>query len=112
MRRACWLREHAVHASGTMPPCAGRLVKAHLIRRQTLEREAPGFDVWDERVWVWACGGPLGNAGHHGQLDAGHRPLRVPRAALPAEVEVVAAELGLGWWLDREYGPRELLGSG
>lgn len=57
----------------------------------------------DERSWVPCCGGPQGNAGHHGMLDQSRR-LRIPRAALPAAVEEFAAELGLGWWLDREYG--------
>lgn len=58
----------------------------------------------DERSWVPCCGGPLGPGGHHGQLDQS-RHLRIPRADLPAEVEEFAAELGLLWWVEREYGP-------
>jgi len=58
--------------------------------------------VWDERVWVPACGGPTGIGGHHGMLDG--RNLRVPRAALPEGVEAYAAEYGLTWSLDRDYG--------
>ena len=44
----------------------------------------------------------MGNAGHHGMLDAS-RTLRVPRDRIPAGTEHLAAELGLTWWLDREY---------
>jgi hypothetical protein len=58
----------------------------------------------DERSWVPCCGGPLGPGGHHGQLDQS-RHLRIPRADLPADVEEFAAELGLTWWIEREYGP-------
>jgi hypothetical protein len=104
-RPACWLGEHGRMERGAMPACDGRLRKAHLIRRQVLEREAPDADPWDPRVWVFACGGPMGNAGHHGMLDAGHRLLRIPRDAIPPGTEAFAAEHGLTWWLDREYGP-------
>lgn len=34
------------------------------------------------------------------------RTLRIPREGLPGALEEFAAEHGLGWWLDREYGPR------
>ncbi len=83
-------------------PCEGRLVRCHLIAKQTLRKEAlPG----SYRTWVWGCGGIMGNAGHHGMLDHS-RTLRVPREALPADVEEFAADHGLGWYLDREYGLR------
>lgn len=87
-------------------PCEGRLVRAHLVPRQLLKRE--GFDalVPDPRTWVWACGGITGSCGHHGLLDYS-RTLRIPRAALPAELEDVCEEMGLSWWLEREYGPVE-----
>jgi hypothetical protein len=89
-------------------PCDGRLIRAHLIPRQLLRRESGTrlryLDVVnDPRSYVMACGGPMGNAGHHGMLDAS-RTLRIPRGALPVGVEAFAEELGLGWWLDREYG--------
>ena len=112
---ACWLAQFA------STPCDGRLVKAHLIPRQLLRRECPnGFTVEDEdgaytialdkliedrSTWVWACGGPMGDGGHHGMLDQS-RTLRVPRAMLPRRVEWFAEALGLEWWLDRTYGPR------
>src|SRR5215207_1561280 len=86
-------------------PCAGRLVKAHLIPRQLLRRElGPGFKLNNSDTWVWACGGIMGNSGHHGMLDQS-RTLRIPRHALPPYVEDFASKHCLGWWLDREYGP-------
>lgn len=69
-----------------MPPCDGRLVRTHLIPRQLIGRvvDAPRFAevVDDPRSFVIACGGPLGNAGHHGHLDSSRR-LRVPRDRIP-----------------------------
>jgi hypothetical protein len=113
-RRRCFLKDFSDR------PCDGRLVKAHLISRQFLRRElmdrtmlsmAPRADceravdakIADPRSWVWACGGPMGNAGHHGMLDAS-RTLRIPRDRLPAGLEEFAEELGLTWYLCREYG--------
>ena len=61
--------------------------------------------LWDERAWVPMCGGLTGCSGHHGALDTA-RTLRIRRDELPAAVEEFAAELGLTWWLEREYGPR------
>ena len=84
-------------------PCEGRLRAVHLIDKQVLRRE--GHDPWDDRSWVWACGGIVGLSGHHGQFDQ-HR-LIVPRESLPQAVEVLAAEVGLLAWLDRRYGPRK-----
>jgi len=110
----CWL------AQFSDVPCDGRLVKAHLIpaqrirRELTVDRSIPTVRqdgdritsiVWDPRVWVPACGGPTGIGGHHGMFDG--RKLRVPRAALPEGVEAYAAEYGLTWSLDRDYGPLE-----
>jgi hypothetical protein len=110
------------------------LIRAHLIPRQLLKREFPkgavletvvgGEKKWvrwhhgnrfgdgfrtlqqlcdDERSWVPCCGGIAGVSGHHGQLDTS-RKLRIARAELPPAVEEFAAELGLTWYLDREYG--------
>lgn len=97
----CWL------AQFSDLPCDGRLRKAHLIPRRLILRELPAevsaAAVWDPRTWVWACGGISGLAGHHGALDQS-RTLRIPRQALPAELEEFAAEHGLTYWLDREYG--------
>jgi hypothetical protein len=101
----CWLGAFGVMELGDpVPPCDGRLVRCHLISRQTIKKA--GGKVWDRRAWVWGCGGPTGLAGHHGMLD-NSRTLRLPRGALPAGVEELAYELGLLYWLDREYGPKE-----
>jgi hypothetical protein len=123
----CWLAEHGVHESGSMPPCDGALVKAHLIPKRLLKgvwkkvhhdryhtfTELP-FDfvrtyksrekfIWDPAGWVWACGGIVGNAGHHGMLDSS-RTLKVPRMELPPDTELFAANVGLAWYLDHEFG--------
>lgn len=100
----CWI---AMNVPGC-GPCDGYLVRAHLIKKQTIRREVGPEHVyiWDDRVWVPACGGPTGVGGHHGQLDFS-RSLRIPRDAIPVMVEEFAAEHGLLWWLSREYGPRE-----
>lgn len=89
---------------GWAGPCDGRLIRAHLIRRQVLERElnASRKLIDDPRLWVWCCGGPTGAAGHHGALDTA-RTLRIPRRRLPADFIALCEELGLGWWVDREY---------
>jgi len=103
----CWL------AQFSDTPCDGQLVKVHLLPRQLLKREAPDRAqelIEDPRSWVPACGGPCGNAGHHGQLDHS-RTLRVPRHMLPLGVEEVADELRLSYWLDREYGVQQAWGA-
>lgn len=122
MTKRCWLARYAPDV-----PCEGRLVRAHLIPRQLLYREvwrqrdrinklleASGRPplprrrsdfIWDPAVWVWACGGPVGNGGHHGMLDHS-RTLRVPLEDLPARTVQAAARMGLWWWLEREYGGR------
>lgn len=99
----CWIAEHVVLPG----PCDGQLVKAHLIAKQTIKREALGADLWDPRCWVPICGGPTGIGGHHGMLDYS-RTLRIPRDALPVAVEEFAAEHDLIWYLERTYGPLEM----
>lgn len=94
--RACYL------APFSDRPCDGQLVRCHLLPKQLLKREGHRAAAADERSWVWGCGGPMGNGGHHGMLDHS-RTLRVPLAALPTGTVELAAELGLTWWLEREY---------
>lgn len=102
----CWFATFGFMENGDrIPPCDGRLVRCHLIPKQIIRR-ARG-KVWDDRAWVWACGGPIGNAGHHGMLDTS-KTLRLPRVAIPDETEEFAAELGLEWWLDRTYGAKDV----
>lgn len=102
-KRRCWFA--GLPGAG---PCSGRLVRCHLIAQQTLEREiGAGWRAVarDPRSWVWGCGGITGVGGHHGMLDyGGVRRLHVPRYRLPAGLEELAAEVELGWYLDRTYG--------
>ena len=97
-------------------PCEGRLVRCHLIPRQVLRREHPlrhepghvNLVLHNPATWVWGCGGAMGPGGHHGKYKPdGPRP--IPRHLLPPGLEEFAAELGLGWWLDRTYGPLEVV---
>lgn len=82
MAKRCWFAQ--LPAAG---PCDGRLVRCHLIPKRLLRQEwrtahhgqRPNDErslpfrtlrelVDDPRTWVWGCGGPMGNGGHHGQL--------------------------------------------
>jgi hypothetical protein len=94
--RLCWLAAFSDY------PCEGMLRKVHLIEKQAIRRK--GGDPWDPRSWVWACGGWTGLEGCHGRFD-GFR-FTVPRAALPPEVEDLAEELKMGYYLDRRFGAR------
>jgi hypothetical protein len=93
----CWL------AQFTESPCAGGLVRCHLVPRQFLEREGHADLIDDPRTWVPGCGGPTGIGGHHGELDSSRR-LRIPLFALPTATLLLMEEIGLEWWLEREYG--------
>jgi hypothetical protein len=108
-RPECFLATFGVYERGPMPPCDGRLVRCHLLPRQLIKANCPPRlaegAIEDPRSWVWGCGGPMGNGGHHGMFDSA-RTLRIPREALPPSAEALAADLGLLYWLDREYGLR------
>jgi hypothetical protein len=102
VKRRCWFAD--LPGAG---PCDGRLVRCHLVPRQVLRRElnASRAVLDDPRLWVWGCGGPVGVGGHHGRLDSrGCDPLRIPRHRLPLEFVAWCEELGLGWYVDREFG--------
>src|SRR3954447_9536597 len=106
----CWLELNGVMENDDrMPPCSGRLIRAHLLSRQMLLKELPAersaAAIDDTRSWVWACGGPMGNAGHHGMFDYA-RTLRVPLERIPEATVELAEELGLTWWLEKTYGRR------
>jgi hypothetical protein len=106
----CFLARFGVMVDGSrVPPCDGRLIRVHLIPKQkiktTMQWLAGEVNANDPRSWAWGCGGIVGNSGHHGCLDSS-RTLRIPRAAIPAGTEELAELLGLGYWLDREYGER------
>lgn len=98
MVKVCWF-----HGRDDRP-CEGRLVKAHLIAKQTLKREVGKSRaiVWHPAVWVWACGGITGLGGHHGRFDA--RQLTLQRGDLPPALEHFADDWNLSWWLTRTYG--------
>lgn len=111
-------------------PCSGRLVRGHLLPRALMRRELRFGLVFedgawrklqrtedryelpyrsltdlvnDPRSWVPMCGGITGSGAHHGRVDYS-RTLRIPRSMIPAATEEFAAEIGLLWYLDREYG--------
>jgi hypothetical protein len=92
----CWL------AQFSKTPCDGQLVRCHLIPRQILRREGHADLIDDRRTWVPGCGGPTGIGGHHGELDSSRR-LRIPIWDIPTETLLLAEEIGLGWWIEREY---------
>lgn len=109
----CWFAQNLPDAG----VCEGRLVRCHLLPRSLFRREFPqlrraGLTVplylllTDPRAWVLGCGGIMGPGGHHGLYKPdGPRP--IPRELIPPDVEEMATELGLGWYLDRTYGVLE-----
>jgi hypothetical protein len=91
----CWLAQFSNRS------CDGQLRRVHLVEKQALKRR--GHDPWDERAWVWACGGPWpGLSAHHGLFDS-HR-LVVPWEKLPPELIEMAEEIGMVPYLERRYG--------
>lgn len=108
----CWLREHGllempgrlvpVHMHPVLNACEGRFDRAHLIPKQRLRLELgkkrDTAESERDLLTVWAC------RRHHHLLDQA-RKLRIPRDRLPESVEQFAADHGLVWWLDTEYGP-------
>ena len=106
MSAECWLARWGVYERGPMPPCSGRLIRAHLLPRQLLLRTLGPVEavaaIEDPRSWVPACGGINGSSGHHGALDVA-RTIRVPYEHLPAGLLALADETGLHWWLVRTY---------
>jgi hypothetical protein len=101
----CFLAHRGAYERSQMPSCDGRLVKCHLIPRHLLRHTDGVLDLWDPATYVWACGGPMGNTGHHGLFD-GSRTIRLPRSAIPQSTENYAQTFGLEWYLDRTYGPK------
>lgn len=71
--------------------------RAHLIPAQRLRHRKLTAHVWDSRVYVLAC------RKHHHMADNGF--IRLSRDQLPRGVEEFAAQHGLEWSLDRDYGP-------
>jgi hypothetical protein len=92
----CWLARF-----NPSVPCDGPMDRAHLLAKQSLKREVSADPrlVWHPSLWVWAC------RRHHVDLD--NHVFRIGRGDLPEATELAAEILGLGWLLDREYGPLE-----
>lgn len=103
----CWL------ARFSSKPCHGRLIRAHLIPQQTLKKEIAYCDesvIWDPRVWVWACGGIMGNGSHHNEFD--QKKIIVPWLDLPIELLQFADDHGLGWWVAKHFPTIDTRGVG
>jgi hypothetical protein len=80
--------------------CVGRLRRGHLCPKRVLRQHGHERAVWDDRAWVWMCGGEgHGNTGHHGDFD-GLR-LRIPANMLPTDFREMMAEIGMEWWIDK-----------
>lgn len=87
-------------------PCLGRLRRGHLCPKRILRQHGHERAVWDDRAWVWMCGGEgHGNTGHHGDFD-GLR-LRVPANMLPSDFREMMGEIGMDWYIAKHItGPR------
>jgi hypothetical protein len=99
----CWFKTNVTGCG----PCEGPLQRAHLIRAQVISREvSDAFEIlWDPRVWVPGC------VRHHRMLDHS-RQIRLARSQVPVAVEEFALEFpDVAFWLDREYGAREIEGG-
>jgi len=83
-------------------PCNGQLVRAHLVKQQVLTREGHDEARFDPRSWIPVCGGPQGNAGHHGKLDGGQIRMGIER--LPDGFLELMAELSMTWYVVKHYG--------
>lgn len=96
----CWLAKFSPRECRR--PNGTLLWRVHLLPKQKL-RQA-GFDPWDLRSFVWACGDSSGLGGCHELLDRGD--LRVPFDELPGEMLDLAREAELiGWALNRYRAP-------
>jgi hypothetical protein len=84
-------------------PCEGRIVKAHLVKRQVLLREGHPEAIEDPRSWIPVCGGwGYGNAGHHGQMDHS-RTLHLQFSNLPFGFIELMDGIGMSWYVDKHY---------
>jgi hypothetical protein len=90
--------------------CEGRLVKAHLVPKQTLKRELRELPsgrwttaderfaiVDDPRCWRPMCGGPTGIGGHHGAYDS----YQIRLHAWPEDFLEFLREYDIGWMAER-----------
>jgi hypothetical protein len=82
-----------------LPPCEGRLIRAHLIPQQLLHRR--GLEPGDPATYRLSCGGISGLGGHHGLFDQ-HR-LEVPFRELPDDTVAFAIAYDLIPHLERRF---------
>ena len=76
--------------------CSGPVQGHHAIPQQTLKNRGFHPFLWDTRNKVDVC------EYRHEQITTAYKPL--PLILLPTPVFKFAAELGLGWYLERHYG--------
>lgn len=92
-------------------PCEGRLVKCHLVKRQTLDRELGKAEgrkaIAADWSWVLGCGGAMGPGGHHGQFKP-DGPKPIPLSMLPVDFTRRMAELGLWWYVERTFNRKSM----
>jgi hypothetical protein len=79
-------------------PCDGDFEAHHIITQQQLRKRGLSDIAWDVRNGMGLC------YRHHRRHT--NATERVPYTALPERAHEFAAELGLGWLLDRFY-PKE-----
>ena len=99
----CWLAQHGhMEKDDPMPPCEGRLIRAHVISQQELRKRGLEKYTGDPSTYVLACGGLTGLTGHHGMFDMSKK-LRVRFGELPQATLDFALNHNLTRYLERNY---------
>lgn len=80
--------------------CAGPVQGHHAVSKSKLRQVGLTAACMDLRNRVGVC------EHRHEQHTTGFRP--IPREVLPPSVFEFAAEMGLGWWLDKHYPERRV----
>lgn len=104
----CWvariLTERPKAARSPLQSCDGRTDCHHLIPKRMLRREFQTALVLNALLEDARNGIPTCRR-HHDQLESA--AIKLARWELPVGVEQFAADVDLGWWLDRTFGERE-----
>lgn len=92
--------EPSVAAAASVPllPLVRELTVAQRPGELLVVFRSLGTIEWDERCWVPGC------VDHHQRLDG--RAFHLLRSDLPEAAEEFAAEYGIGWMLDADFGER------
>jgi hypothetical protein len=111
----CFFREFA---PAGLRECQGPMQRHHVIKKQTIKRLFPQLPMFatdeevrenkrrlaaaqkDDRDLLWACK-------RHHDLHEKAKRIPVPREELPEAVELFAADYGLVYELERQFGPLE-----